>query len=134
MELIFEIIAELVVQLVFEVVITTCGRAIGSVLETKIGRVIASATVMGAIGYGGGYAWGRHVADIGHQGVPSSIWVSLGLAILAGSLAVRARSDSDFEARFAFLPTGLRPTAERLALLSFLNVTLAIGVAAGFSG
>jgi hypothetical protein len=133
MELIFEVLAELIVQIVFEVIIELGGRAVGRVLETKIGRVVASATVMATIGFGGGYAWGRHVADIGRQGVPRAIWVSLALAILAAVLALRARANVDSEPRFESLPSRLQPTAERFALLSFLNVTLAIGVAVGFN-
>ena len=128
----FEIIVEFIVQVVGELLVELFGRAFGRILETRIGRWIMSAAVMAAIGYGGGYAWGRHVADIG-EGVPRTIWVSLALAVLASVLALKARSDPDAETRFASLPATLRPTAQRLALLSFRNVTLAIGVTAGYN-
>lgn len=133
MELIFELIAEFIGQLVFEAVVELGGRGLARVLDTRIGRAVVPAAVMAAIGFAGGYAWGRHVADIGQAGVPRTIWVSLALAILAALLALRTRRNPDWETRVEPLPVALRPTAERFALLAFLNITIALGVAAGFN-
>jgi hypothetical protein len=133
MELIFEVLFEFVAQVIFEVVVELGGHAVARVLDTRIGRAIASATLMAGFGFVGGYAWGRHVADIGHKGMPRTLWVSLGLAALAAVLAVRTRRDADWEERVASVPTVLKPTAERFAQLSFLNVTIALGVLVGFN-
>jgi hypothetical protein len=133
MELIFELLLEVITQIVFEVVVELGGHAVARVLDTKIGRAIASATVTAGIGFVGGYGWGRHVADIGFKGVPRTVWVSAGLAAVAALLALQTRRNPDWDERLSSLPTLLRPTAERLAQLCFLNVAIALGVLVGFN-
>jgi hypothetical protein len=128
MDLVFELIAQVIGQIIFELLANLGGRLVAEALESRV-----SASIAAAIGFGGGYAWGRHVADIGRTGVPRTIWVSLALAVVAAALALRTRDDPDWDERVASLPTIFRPTSERFATFSFLNLVIAIAVAIGFN-
>ena len=132
MSVIIEIIAEFVFQILVEFLLDAGGSAVERLLESKVGSAVASATFMAAFGFAGGYAWGRHLVDIGWEGVPRTIWVSLGLAAVAGALARRARDDWRWARRVSQWPALLRPSAGRLATLSLLNVAIALGVAVAF--
>ncbi len=135
-DFIAEIIAQIVIEIIGDFLLAFGANTIGRALASKTGHMIATAMVTAAVGLGGGYVWGLHVADIGRRGVPRTIWVSLALAALATAFALMARShdvvNEHADPRFRTLPKRLRPTVGRLVLLVLLNVTIAAGVATGF--
>jgi hypothetical protein len=132
-DVLLEFLVEFVVQLLFEVVLDSGLRGLERLLRTKAGRAIATILVMLGVGYGAGFAWGVHVANTGQRYTPRSVWVSVGLAVLAAALAVYARRDPDWDTRFSRVPTMLQWPVSRLASLVVLNAALAIGVAVGFN-
>ena len=133
LEFILELLIEIIVQVVVEFVLDAGATALGRVLETRTGRIAADILVISATGLVSGYFWGVHVADTGQRYQPRSIWVSLALAAIAGSVALYARRDPGWERRFAAVPQLLRFSVTRLAGVALLNIVLAAGIAVGFN-
>ncbi len=99
----------------------------------RTGGLTADILVISVTGFVLGYTWGVHVADTGQRYQPRSIWVSLALAGVAGSVALYARRDLGWERRFAGVPQFLRFPVSRLAGVALLNLVLAVGIAVGFN-
>lgn len=95
------------------------------------GRLLGDSIVTGFVGAVAGLAWGAHVAAIGHP-FPTSVWVSLGLGLLATGGALWARRNPRWDDRVASWPRRVRPTAYRLGLFALLNAVLAGAIAVGF--
>ena len=133
LEIIFEFLIEIVLQVVIEFVLDAGTTALGRILATRTGRIAADILVIIAVGFVAGYAWGVHVADTGQQYQPRTIWVSLALTAVAGSIALYARRDLGWGRRFAAVPPLLRFPVSRLAGVALLNVALAGGIAVGFN-
>jgi hypothetical protein len=99
-----------------------------------------------ALAYGGGWWWGDRAADAGDADIPTSFYVSIGLAIVFGLLAiarfVKGRRDDTFRVSFADLfeePVEsvrlLSPvhwSAWRLLGFCLVNIAVALGVNAGY--
>ncbi|MEO6470131.1 MAG: hypothetical protein ABIP21_13630, partial [Acidimicrobiia bacterium] len=124
---------EIVVQVVVEFVLDAGATGLARVLETRFGRIAADVLVISVTGFVLGYIWGVHVADTGQRYQPRSIWVSLALGGVAGSIALYARCDPGRGHRFAGVPQLVRFPVSRLAGVVLLNIVLAGGIAVGFN-
>ena len=133
LEFILEFLIEIVVQVVVEFVLDAGATALGRILETRTGRIAADILVISAVGLVAGYTWGLHVANTNQRYQPRSIWVSLALAAVAGSIALYARRDPGWDRRLAAVPQLLRFSVTRLASVALLNLVLAVGIAVGFN-
>jgi hypothetical protein len=135
-EILFEFLFEVVFQLVGEVVLELIFRGAARVLANRVVRAVLGA----AAGFGGGYWWGSRLTELGRTDPPRSLWVSVGLAVLFGAIALvkvlrqdppRFPPDSRL-ARLGETFTPWRWSAGRLAGFAVLNVAVAAGIAAGF--
>jgi hypothetical protein len=136
MEILFELLFEVVLQFVGEVLLEAGFRVVGRVLANRVVRTVLAITV----GFGGGYWWGARLSELGRTEPPSSLWVSIGLAVVFGTVALvkvlrgtprRVPAESRME-RFEEAFTPWRWSAARLGGFALLNMALAAGIAAGF--
>lgn len=79
-ELLFEVIGELVVQLLGEAVFKPLWRATGRKVPGRGWALLVAGLALAGVGF----AWALHVADLGRDGPPRWLWVSLTLAVLLG--------------------------------------------------
>ena len=136
MEILFELLFEVVLQFVGEVVLEAGFRVVGRVLANRVVRAVLGM----AAGFGGGYWWGARLSELGRTEPPRSLWVSIGLAVFFGTVALvkvlrreppRLRPDSRME-RFEQAFTPWRWSPARLLGFALVNVAVAAGIAAGF--
>ena len=136
MEILFELLFEVVLQFVGEVLLEAGFRVVGRVLANRVVRTVLAITV----GFGGGYWWGARLSELGRTEPPSSLWVSIGLAGVFGTVALvkvlrgtprRVPAESRME-RFELAFTPWRWSAARLGRFALLNMALAAGIAVGF--
>ena len=145
MEIIFELLFEVVGQLLVELVFNLGFRGVGRMLSNRVVRFVLGVTVGGALAYGGGWWWGDRLSEVGRTEAPSSLYVSIGLAVAFGTLAlvraVNGRRHDSFDVSFGdvledpgeSLPL-LSPVhwpAGRLLTFSLINVAVALGISAG---
>lgn len=147
MEIVFELLFEVVGQLLVEVVFNLGFRGVGRLLSNRFVRVGLGIAFGGAFAYGGGWWWGDRLSEAGRTEAPSSLYVSIGLAVAFGALALlralRGRRDDTFRVTFGDL---LEEPGESLQLLSpvhwpagrllsyaLINVAVALGISAGFT-
>jgi hypothetical protein len=126
----FELLTQVVLELVVDGLQELGFRRVASALRSQIGRLVVAVVV----GLAAGVAWGFALSGDGRTTYPKLLGVSLLLAATALILAgvTRARSVEVREGRLAvFQPW--RWTARRLLAFATLNVSLAVGVAVGFS-
>ncbi|HJV09600.1 MAG TPA: hypothetical protein VJ653_07955 [Acidimicrobiales bacterium] len=136
MEILFELLFEVVFQFVGEVVLELGFRALGRLLGNRFVRLAIGA----GAGFGGGYWWGARLTELGRTEPPRSLWVSIGLAVVLGSVAlVKVLRDDPPRfppdgrlARIGETFTPWRWPAGRLAAYALVNVAVAAGIATGF--
>ena len=133
-----DFIVELLVQFIVQVVVEVVGQYLlskaldraATVLTTRIGRYVIGAVL--ALGFGIG--WGEHLSSRAHW--PKLLWVSLGLAVVAGFLARRRRSYGEHPGltwRTVFAPPW-RWSRQRLIGFAVINLALALGIVVGYGG
>jgi hypothetical protein len=147
MEIVFELLFEVVGQLLVELVFNLGFRGVGRMLSNRVVRFVLGVTLGGAMAYGGGWWWGDRLSEAGRTEAPSSLYVSIGLAVAFGALAlvraIRGRRDDTFEVSLGdvledpaeSLPL-LSPVhwpAARLLSFSLINIAVALGISAGFT-
>jgi hypothetical protein len=137
-ELLFEFIAEVVVQFLFELVLETGARGVAQLLKNRVVRGLLGAVLLLGGAFAGGLWWGARLTELGRTDPPRSLWVSIGLggAFLAAAMAqwLRDRRRPDRETRPSS-SRSLRPwhwRAGRLTLFAAINVAVATGIATGF--
>jgi hypothetical protein len=147
MEVIFELLFEVVGQLLIELVFNLGFRGVGRLLSNRIVRFVLGVTLGGALAYGGGWWWGDRLSEPGRTDAPSALYVSIGLAVAFGALAVaraiKGRRDDSFHVGVGDLLEEpgeslrlLSPVhwpAGRLLAFSLINVAVALGISAGFT-
>ena len=147
MEVIVEILFEGVFQLVLEILSEFGFRGVGKVLSNRVVRWVLGTVSAGALAYGAGWWWGDRAADAGDPEIPTTFFVSIGLATVFGLLALlRAvrgpRADTfrgsftdqfDEPAESIRLMSPVHWSAMRLLGFCLVNVAVAIGVNAGYS-
>ena len=136
MEVLFELVFEVVLQFVGEVLFDAGFRVVGRVLANRVVRAVIA---IGA-GFGAGYWWGARLSELGRTEPPSSLWVSIGLAVVFGTVALvkvlrdeshRFPAESRMD-RFELAFTPWRWSPARLLGFALVNVAVAAGIAAGF--
>jgi hypothetical protein len=146
-EAIFELLIEGALQLVLELLSEVGFRGVGKLLSNRIIRWVLGTVSAAALAYGGGWWWGDRAAEMGDHELPTSFYVSIGLAVVFGVLAVvRAvrgrRSDTfrvsvddlfDEPAESLRLLSPVHWSALRLLGFCLVNVAVALGVNAGFA-
>ena len=147
MEVIFELVFEFVFQVLIEGLFDLGFRGAGKLLSNRLVRWVLGTVSAAALAYGGGWWWGNRLADQGQSDMPSSFYVSIGLAVAFGALAiaraVRGRRQDTFEVSISDL---FDEPAESIRLLSpvhwsawrlvgfcFVNLAVAAGIDAGFT-
>jgi len=147
MEVIFELLIEVVGQLLIEVVVNVGFRGVGKLLSNRFVRALFGVGVGGAVAYGGGWWWGDRLSEVGRTEAPSSLYVSIGLAVAFGALAllraVKGPRDDSFHVSVGDM---LEEPGESLQLLSpvhwsvwrllafsLINVAVAFGISTGFT-
>ncbi len=147
MEVIFELLFEVAFQLVIELVFNFGLRGVGRMLSNRVVRVVLGIVIGGAVAYGGGWWWGDRLSEAGRTEVPSSLYVSIGLAVAFAALALlralKGKRDDTFTVTLGDLleePGESLPllspvhwSTGRLLTFSLINVALALGISAGFS-
>jgi hypothetical protein len=147
MEVIFELLFEIVSQLLLELVFNVGFRGVGRLLSNRFVRGVLGIVVGGALAYGGGWWWGDRLSEAGRTDAPSSLYVSIGLAVAFGALAalraIKGRRDDSFHVSVGDLLEEpgeslqlLSPvhwSAVRLLAFSLINVAVAFGISAGFT-
>jgi hypothetical protein len=142
-ELLFEVVGQLLVELVFDLGF----RRVGRLLSNRYVRAGLGVGLGTALAYGGGRWWGNRLLEAGRTELPTTFYVSIGLAVAFGVLAlVRAikgpRDDSirvglgdvlDEPAESVRLLSPVHWSAWRLVTFAAINVALALGVNAGFN-
>ena len=88
MEVVFELLFEVVGQLLIELVLNLGFRRVGKLLSNRFVRVFLGIGLGGAVAYGGGWWWGDRLSEVGRTAAPSSLYVSIGLAVAFGALAL----------------------------------------------
>ncbi len=137
MEILLEFLFEVVFQFVGEVFLERVFRGAAHLLRNRAVRAVLGM----AAGFGAGYWWGWRLTEIGRRDPPSSLWVSVGLAVILGTVAL-VKVLRDDPPRFApdfgvgrigesFAPW--RWSAARLAGYALVNLAVAAGIAAGFT-
>ena len=138
MEVLFEFIAEVVLQFVFEVILEGGARGAAQVLKNRVVRSLLRAILLLGGAFAGGLWWGDRLTDLGRTEPPRSIWVSIGLAgafLIAAAATWRReqrRPDADVRARSSRNPRPWQWPAARLALFAAVNAAVASGIATGF--
>ena len=146
MESILELVLEGVFQLVLEILGEFGFRGVGKVLSNRFVRWGLGTVAAAALAYGGGWWLGNRAADAGDTDIPTSFFVSIGLATVFGGLAlvraVRGQRRDTFRVSFSDL---FDEPAESFRLLSpvhwsalrlfgfcLVNVAVAVGINAGY--
>jgi hypothetical protein len=147
MEIVFELLFELVGQLLIELVFNLGFRGAGRLLSNRFVRFVLGVTLGGGLAYAGGWWWGDRLSEAGRTEAPSSLYVSIGLAVAFGALAlgraIKGRRKDSLDVTFGDL---LEEPGESLELLSLvhwpasrlltfclINVAIALGISAGFT-
>jgi hypothetical protein len=147
MEVVFELLFEVVGQLLIELVFNLGFRGVGKLLSNRFVRVVLGIGVGGAVAYVGGWWWGDRLSEVGRTEAPSSLYVSIGLAVAFGALALlraaKGPRDDSFHVSVGDLLEEpgdslqlLSPvhwSAWRLLAFSLINVAVAFGISAGFT-
>ncbi len=147
MEVIFELLFEVVGQLVIELLFNFGFRGVGRMLSNRVVRFVLGVGLGGALAYGGGYWWGDRLSEAGRTDAPSSLYVSIGLAVAFGALALLRAIKGPRDDSFAVtIGDVLEEPGESLQLLSpvhwsagrllafcLINVAVAFGTSAGFT-
>ncbi len=137
MEILLELLFEVVFQFVGEVFLERVFRGAAQVLRNRVVRAVLGMTA----GFGGGYWWGWRLTELGRADPPSSLWVSVGLALVLGTVALvkvlrrdppRYPPDSR-PGRIAETSAPWRWSPARLAGYALVNGAVAAGIAAGFT-
>jgi hypothetical protein len=147
MEAILELLIEGIFQLVLEILSEFGFRGVGKLLSNRVVRWVLGTVSATALAFGAGWWWGDRAADAGDSEIPTSFYVSIGLAVVFGVLAVvRAlrgtRADTfrvtlgdlfDEPAESFRLLSPVHWSALRLLGFCLVNVAVALGVNAGFT-
>ena len=125
-----EFLLEILVELLFDGAFDAIGRGIARVVRVQAIRIALLVLVVAGIGLGGGYAWGRHAAQVLDGGTPRSLWISLATGVVALGAALGTYRSPD--ERFGHTP-GREPRTwpQRLASLGAFNLVSAAGIAFG---
>ena len=130
-----ELLIEIVGQVVFELVLEGTFRGIARLLENRVVRTVLGALLAAAVGYGGGYWWGARLTELGRTDPPTSLWVSIGLAVLFLALAaarVGARGAGSASPGVGDRLLPWRWSAPRLLGFALMNGAAAAGITVGF--
>ena len=147
MEVIFELLFEVVGQVLVEALFDLGFRGVGKLLGNRIVRWVLGTLAGAALAYGGGWWWGDRLSEAGRTDAPSSLYVSIGLAVTFGVLAIlraaHGRRQDSFRVTAGDL---LDEPGESLRLLSpvhwspwrllgfcLVNIAVAMGISAGFT-
>lgn len=142
MEILFELIFEFVFQIVGEVLAEAGFRGAARLLSNRWVRMALGLVLAVGGGYLFGHWWGVRASEPGDTDVPTSFWVSTGLALAFGVLALRRLLDSEppigrpVDSWRSRLIDALQPWAwSSVRLLGFmlLNASLAVGIAMGYT-
>lgn len=147
MEVIVELLLEGLIQLLLEGLFELGFRGIGKLLANRVVRWVLGTVIAASIAYGGGWWWGDRLASEGQTEMPTSFYVSIGLAAAFGALSiVRAlrgpRTDTvnmspgdrfDSPAESMRLLSPVHWSVRRLLGFCLVNVAVAIGINAGFT-
>jgi hypothetical protein len=128
-EILFELLLEIVFQFVGEVVLEFVFRGFAHLLANRVVRAVLGV----AAGFGGGYWWGARLTELGRTEPPRSLWVSIGLAVILGMVALikivrRDRPRFPPDGRLARIGETFMPwrwSAPRLAGYALVNVAVA---------
>src|SRR5205085_7109386 len=82
--LLFEIVGQLLVEALFEAGFHGLAKALGH----RVVRAVLGVALGAAIGFGGGYWWGARLTEAGRTDPPTSLWISIALALAFAVLAV----------------------------------------------
>lgn len=140
MEVLLEVIFEFLFQFLFELVLEGAFRGLARPLRNRIVRAVLGVGLALAVGYGGGFWWGSRLTESGRTQPPKSLWVSIGLAVLFGTVtAVQALRREPKPApplsardRLVAALTPWRWSVVRLLGFALFNAAIATGIAAGF--
>ena len=147
MEVIFELLFEVVGQLLVELVINLGFRGVGKMLSNRFVRAFLGIGLGGALAYGGGWWWGERLSEVGRTEAPSSLYVSIGLAVAFGALAalraLKGPRDDSFRVSLGDvleepgesiqMLSPVHWSAWRLLAFALINAAVALGISAGFT-
>ena len=147
MEVILEILFEGVFQLILEILSELGFRGVGKLLSNRVVRWVLGTVSAAALAYGAGWWWGNRATEAGDTEIPTSFFVSIGLAVvftvLAVARAVRGRRRDTFRVTWSDLfdepaesfrlMSPVHWSALRLVGFALVNVAVALGVHAGYT-
>jgi hypothetical protein len=147
MEVIFELLFEFVFQFLLEVVFDLGFRGVGKVLSNRVVRWVLGTVAAAGLAYGGGWWWGHRAVEAGDTEIPTTFFVSIGLAVAFGVFAlvraVRGPRTDTFRVtaedllgepgESIRLLSPVHWSAQRLLGFCLVNVAVALGVNAGYA-
>jgi hypothetical protein len=144
LEIILELVFEFVFQVVGEVLVEAGFRGVERVLSNRFVRVVLGVTLALGGGYWFGHWWGNRQSGPGDTDLPTSFWVSVGLAIAFALLGLfrllRSRGGADVAGppedvleRVVRISNPLHWSPLRLLGFALLNASIAWGIAVGYT-
>ncbi len=147
MEVLIELLFEVVGQIVLEGLVGLGFKGVGRWFARPWVRAALALGVGGSLAFAGGWWWGQRLSDGARVELPGSFYVSIGLAVVFGILAiVRAERGPRPDTFGVGLEDVLEEPGESLRLLSpvhwspwrlagfsFINVVAAVGINVGFT-
>jgi len=127
-DFIFEVLFQVIFEVFGEFLFEAGFKGAAAIVRSRVGRFVAASVA----GLGAGLWWGVRLSERGRVREPSTLWISLALAVAAALGAVWRRRRGVPSGYQSVVSPPWRWPVYRLVGFAILNGAVATGVAIGF--